>query len=66
MIEKFAEDKRYSLLWKFVNYGRKKFYNIGPWWMCLHSHAACPTPRALLFVKVNKVGIDVSDDEKKF
>jgi len=24
-------DKHYSLLRKFVDYGRKKFYNIGPW-----------------------------------
>jgi hypothetical protein len=24
-------DKRSSLLRKFVNYGEKKFYNIGPW-----------------------------------
>ncbi len=27
---KFARDKHSSLLQKFVNYGRKKFYNIGP------------------------------------
>jgi hypothetical protein len=27
---KFDRDKRSSLLRKFVNYGRKKFYNIGP------------------------------------
>ncbi len=27
---KLARDKRSSLLRKFVNYGRKKFYNIGP------------------------------------
>jgi len=26
-------DKHYSLLGTFVNYGRKKFYNIGPWMM---------------------------------
>ncbi len=25
-----AMDKRYSFLQKFVNYGRKKFYRIGP------------------------------------
>ncbi len=24
-------DKRSTLLIKFVNYGEKKFYNIGPW-----------------------------------
>ena len=24
-------DKHYSLLWKSVNYGRKKFYSTGPW-----------------------------------
>ncbi len=23
--------KHFSLLWTFVDYGRKKFYNIGPW-----------------------------------
>ncbi len=28
-LEKFANDKRCSLLQKLVNYGRKKFYNIG-------------------------------------
>jgi hypothetical protein len=27
-------DKRSSLLQKFVNYGRKKFYKIGPWAQC--------------------------------
>ncbi len=27
----FARDKHSSLLRKFVNYGWKKFYNIGPW-----------------------------------
>jgi len=26
-----ARDKHSSLLRKFVNYGRKKFYDIGPW-----------------------------------
>ncbi len=26
-----AKDKRISFLWKFVNYGHKKFYNIGTW-----------------------------------
>ncbi len=31
MIENFAKYKWSSLLWKFANYGRKKFYNIGPW-----------------------------------
>jgi hypothetical protein len=25
------EEKHPSLLRKFVNYGQKKFYNIGPW-----------------------------------
>jgi hypothetical protein len=29
-VEKVARDKRSSLLQKFVNYGRKKFYRIGP------------------------------------
>jgi len=24
-------NKHFSLLSKFVNYGQKKFYNIGPW-----------------------------------
>jgi hypothetical protein len=28
--EKLAKDKRSSLLRTFVNYGRKKFYNIRP------------------------------------
>jgi hypothetical protein len=30
-VEKLAKDKYSSLLGKFVNYGHKKFYNIGPW-----------------------------------
>ncbi len=30
MLEKLARSKRSSLLRKFVNQGRKKFYNIGP------------------------------------
>ncbi len=29
-LESTARDKHSSLLRKFVNYGRKKFYNIGP------------------------------------
>ncbi len=29
-LEKLAKDKHSSLLQKFVNYGQKKFYNIGP------------------------------------
>jgi hypothetical protein len=29
-IDKLARDKHSSLLQKFVNYGRKTFYNIGP------------------------------------
>ncbi len=28
---RLASDKHPSLLRIFVNYGRKKFYNIGPW-----------------------------------
>ncbi len=30
-LEKLGKDKRSSLLRKFVTYGRKKFYRIGPW-----------------------------------
>jgi hypothetical protein len=30
MLERPAKDKPSSLLQKFINYGRKKFYNIGP------------------------------------
>ncbi len=29
-LEKRVKYKHYSLLWKFINYGRKKFDNIGP------------------------------------
>jgi hypothetical protein len=29
-VERLARDKRSSLLWKFITYGRKKFYNIAP------------------------------------
>ncbi len=29
--KRLASDKNSSLLWIFVNYGRKKFYNILPW-----------------------------------
>jgi hypothetical protein len=25
------DHKHTSILWKFANYGQKKFYNIGPW-----------------------------------
>jgi hypothetical protein len=31
-LEMPATNKHYSLLLTFVNYGRKKFYNIGPWY----------------------------------
>jgi len=30
-LEWLARDKHSSVLRKFVNYGQKKFYNIGPW-----------------------------------
>ncbi len=30
LLERFARDKHSSLLRKLVNYGRKKFYRIGP------------------------------------
>ena len=30
-LERLARGKHSSLLRKYVNYGRKKFYNIGPW-----------------------------------
>ncbi len=30
-MDRLARDKHSSLLRKFVNYGQKKFYNIGPW-----------------------------------
>ncbi len=30
-LERFARDKHFSLLQKFVTCSRKKFYNIGPW-----------------------------------
>ncbi len=30
-LEKLAKDKRSSLLWKVVTYGRKRFYNIDTW-----------------------------------
>ncbi len=30
-MESLARDKQSSLIGTFVNYGRKKFYNIGPW-----------------------------------
>jgi hypothetical protein len=29
-LERLSRDKRFSLLQKFVNYRRKKFYNIDP------------------------------------
>ncbi len=32
-LERLGRDKPSSLLRKFVNYERKKFYNIGPWFM---------------------------------
>jgi hypothetical protein len=30
-LEKLARGKHSSLLQKLINYGLKKFYNIGPW-----------------------------------
>jgi hypothetical protein len=36
MLEKSVRDKRSSLLRKFITYGRKKFYNIGPWMLTRH------------------------------
>jgi hypothetical protein len=30
-MEKLEKDKHSSLIQKVFNYGRKKFYNIGPW-----------------------------------
>jgi hypothetical protein len=32
-LERLARDKHSSLLQEFVNYGRKKLYNIGPWYL---------------------------------
>jgi hypothetical protein len=29
-LERLAKPKHFSLLWKFENYDRKKFYNMGP------------------------------------
>ncbi len=34
-LERVARDKRSYLLGKFTTYGRKKYYNIGPWTDCL-------------------------------
>jgi hypothetical protein len=31
-LERLDNDKQSSLSRTFVNYGRKKFYTIGPWW----------------------------------
>jgi hypothetical protein len=31
--KRLARSKHSSLFIKFVAYGRKKFYNIGPWWV---------------------------------
>jgi hypothetical protein len=33
-LERLASDKRSNALQKFVNYGCKKFYNIGPSYQC--------------------------------
>jgi hypothetical protein len=33
-LERLALYKRCSLLRTFVNYGRKKFYKVGPWSCC--------------------------------
>ncbi len=35
---RLARDKHSSLLWKFVNYGCKKFYKIGPRWKLSKPH----------------------------
>jgi len=31
--KRLTGDKHSSLLHTFVNYGRKQFLNIGPWWL---------------------------------
>jgi hypothetical protein len=39
-LEWIARDKRSSVLWAFVNYDHKKFYNNGPRETIQHSHLA--------------------------
>jgi hypothetical protein len=40
-MESLAKDKHSSLLRKSVNYGRKKFHNIGPWTHCCETFYVC-------------------------
>jgi hypothetical protein len=39
-LERLAWDKHSSLLRKLVNYGRKKFYRIGPYCQCFSANNA--------------------------
>jgi hypothetical protein len=44
----FARDRHSSSFGPFVNYGRKKFYNICPCWMSVYP--VCYDPVVALFV----------------
>ncbi len=56
-LERLARDKHSSVLRKFVNYGQKKFYNIGPrsqfYKNSLLSHRRCGKSRAFDPVKLS-------------
>ncbi len=41
MMEKLSKDKHFSLLQKFINYDRQKFYNIGPWQLPVLARNEC-------------------------
>ncbi len=55
MKEKLARDKHSSLLLKFINYGRKKLYNIDTW--CL-SNGRLASLSLQLLVAIPTQGID--------
>ncbi len=57
MLESLVRDKHLSLLQKFVNYGREKFYKLGPGW-CPNRSAVgrygrlCSSSGILNFIKM--------------
>jgi len=62
-----ARDKRSSLLWKVVTYGRKKFYNIGHM-TCIFNHQVDRAQSYLtLYVPIypkNVIGTRINEKRK--
>ena len=53
MLERLVMDKHYSVLRKFVNYVRKKFYNIGNRWT--RFEPAAPETKLIDLVLTNPI-----------